>query len=141
MYSFSCMSIRLKLKGASAQVRFDSDAARCTMPRTRSGAKEPGATCDVENVYREWQDNQAVRQVAVSTDRLFVSHKGEKEPLKFSIKDSVRNMHVVTPVLQRMAAHPSHPLPYLKQIARENPGPLEWHLFLEPFNPNPFKEV
>ncbi|CAK9065650.1 unnamed protein product [Durusdinium trenchii] len=65
------MSIRLKLKGASAQVRFDSDAARCTMPRTRSGAKEPGATCDVENVYREWQDNQAVRQVAVSTDRLF----------------------------------------------------------------------
>lgn len=80
------------------------------------------SSCDVENVYREWKDQRAVREVAISTDRLFISHKGPEESLKFTIKDSVRNQHMIMPLLHRMAQDPAHPLPTVKSLARETLG-------------------
>ena len=63
-----------------------------------------------------------VREVAVRTDRLFASAKGDREQVKFCIKDAIYNQHVLMPLLQKMSEVPSHPLPYLKPLARENLG-------------------
>ena len=84
----------------------------------------PLPTCEVGGVYKEWKAENAVRLVAVRSDRLFESSKakdpsGEPVGVKFNIKDSVHNQFVLKPLLQRMALHEHHPLPYIKDVARE----------------------
>lgn len=78
-------------------------------------------SCDPELVYRTWKATDSIRMVAIRSDRLFESHKGAKaeQPLKICIKDAVHNMYVLIPLLEKMALDPSHPLPYLKPLARE----------------------
>lgn len=96
------------------------------MPSKRgSGTKM--AACDVTNVNRCWKEEHSVRRVAVKWDRIFEPSKivdeDNKAPIiKFSIKDAVHNQFVLVPILERMAASPEHPLPYLKPLAHEFPS-------------------
>jgi hypothetical protein len=85
----------------------------------------PLPTCEVDGVYKEWKAENAVRMVAVRSDPLFEPNKakdssGEPIGVKFNIKDSVHNQFVLNPMLQRMAQHQHHPLPYVKDVAQEN---------------------
>ena len=77
--------------------------------------------CNVELVYRDWKSSPGVRAVVVKWDRLFEATK-EDETIKICIKDAVHNQCVIKPVLHRMAADPSHPLPYVKTLMRESFG-------------------
>ena len=84
----------------------------------------PLPTCEVDGVYKDWKAENAVRLVAVRSDRLFEPTKakdpsGEPMSIKFNIKDSVHNQFVLKPMLQRMAMYEHHPLPYVKDLARE----------------------
>ena len=91
------------------------------MPRKANA--EATASCNIENVNRQWKEAAAVRLVAVKRDRLFEScmaSEGENLPLKFSIKDAIHNQFVLIPVLRAMALDPKHPLPILKHLARES---------------------
>ena len=82
-------------------------------------------TCDVSGVYKEWKEAPSVRLVALRADRLFESSKsmvpngGEKGTIKFNIKDAVHNQFVLKPLLERMSQHDHHPVPYVKDLARE----------------------
>lgn len=80
-------------------------------------------TCDVEMVYREWKDDPSVRMVACRTDRIFESSKtsgADVVGVRFNIKDAVHNQCVLKPLLHRMAQHPHHPVPYVKELAKES---------------------
>lgn len=82
-------------------------------------------TCDVSGVYKEWKEAPSVRLVALRQDRLFESSKPpvpkgeEKVGIKFNIKDAVHNQFVLKPLLERMSQHDHHPVPYVKDLARE----------------------
>ena len=93
------------------------------MPSNRGSGKKK-ATCDVTNVNRCWKEEHSVRKVAIKWDRIFepsrIVDEDDKTPIiKFSIKDAVHNQYVLIPILERMAALPEHPLPYLKPLAHE----------------------
>lgn len=94
------------------------------MPRADGTAEKP--KCEIRNIYKEWKASHAVRMVAVKADRLLVSAKGPEEgqerQVKMCIKDAARNKFVLTPVLALMADHPCHPLPSIKELAREKHG-------------------
>ena len=59
---------------------------------------------DITHVYRDWVGETSVRANLVDHGMLIISHKGPKELVKMCIKDCVRNMYALTPLLQRMAA-------------------------------------
>ena len=80
----------------------------------------PRSRCNVEHVWREWKESAGVRHVAVTQDRLFQSSKGEQSQVKFNIKDSIQNQLVIAPLLRRMAESPDHPIPCIKDLAKEN---------------------
>ena len=77
-------------------------------------------TCDVTDVYKDWKLSGSVRMVALRSDRLFESSKPNGS-IKFSIVDAVHNQYVLKPLLERMAQHDHHPVPYVKELAREKP--------------------
>lgn len=95
----------------------------CAMPRrSATAAALLRESCDVHNIHREWKEQAAVRHVAVQRDRLFHSYQGEGYSIKFVIKDAVHNQHVLIPMLKRMAILNKHPLPKLKNLAKEMLG-------------------
>ena len=97
------------------------------MPRRRA-ADPDRPVCNLERVHREWKESAAVRLVSVRRDRLFESSNCKPgvgdDPtcatIKFCIKDAVHNQFVLIPLLRRMASDGKHPLPPLKDLAREN---------------------
>ena len=95
------------------------------MPR-RSAADPRRPACSIDRVHREWKEAPAVRLVSVKRDRLFESSKDKDNTtassIKFCIKDAVHNQFVLIPLLRRMAAHETHPLPPLKALAQETLG-------------------
>lgn len=110
------------------------------MPRQpkRNAAADPDKpACDVELLSREWKQAPAVRLVAVEADRLLVSPDGKGESIKICIKHAVHNKFALIPVLERMAKHPSHPIPYIKPLAKESPSliymDLSFFYFTFPF--------
>lgn len=88
------------------------------MPRKAQASKP---ACNAELVYRDWKSSPGVRAVVVRRDRLFEPATANQN-IKICIKDAVHNQCVIKPVLYRMAADPSHPLPYLKPLLRESFG-------------------
>ena len=58
---------------------------------------------DITHVYRDWVGETAVRANLVDHGMLIISHKGPKELVKMCIKDCVRNMYALEPLLKRMA--------------------------------------
>lgn len=108
------------------------------MPSATSG-KVKMTACDATHVYRAWMEAHSVRRVAISCDRLFESSvpsdkNGHTTPVKFTIKDSIHNQYVLIPLLERMAEHPGHPLPYIKPLAKEFPillAPANFFLFID----------
>lgn len=97
------------------------------MPRMPSAAvdqkpKGERAACETELIYRAWKESNAVRMVALRTDRLFEFPKpkgGGESKSRVSIKNAVHNQYVLIPLLKNMAMHPEHPLPYIKPLAGE----------------------
>lgn len=92
------------------------------MPRRGSGqAKVERSTCETENINRAWMNSDAVRFVTIRNDRMFESHRGRgaDKVVKVSIKDAVHNKFALIPLLESMASHDGHPLPYVKDLARE----------------------
>lgn len=92
------------------------------MPRGEHDVPAPKPACDVEKIYRQWKDSPHVRVAAIKSNRLFVSSKGRDHPVKVCIKEASYNKLILTPILILMADNPSHPLPCIKDIAREKPG-------------------
>ena len=86
-------------------------------PKESQGASK--ATCDVENVYRQWKECPGIRHTAIKLDRIFEPSRKD-EPVKFCIRDCVHNQLVIIPLLERMARDPSHPIPYIKALCREH---------------------
>ena len=84
------------------------------------------ATCDVLDVYKDWKKEPSVRLVTLRADRLFEASgqhaSTERLSVKFNIKDAVHNQFVLKPLLHRMAQHDHHPVPYVKDLAREKLG-------------------
>ena len=82
------------------------------------------ATCSVGDVYKVWKEEASVRMVAVRADRLF-EPSAAKTPtdqprgIRMNIRDTVHNMYVLKPLLERMVEHTHHPVPYVKDLARE----------------------
>ena len=83
-----------------------------------------GPSCDAGRVHREWKQEPAVRHAVVKNDRMFESHlveSGKEVPaVKSTIKDAVHDQFVLIPLLQRMAQHANHPVPYVNDLARES---------------------
>ena len=95
------------------------------MPRAKARSGKSSMTqpaCQIDMIYRKWKESPAVRMVAIKTDRLFQPAKSAEGHVKMSIKDAALNKYVLTPLLILMAESPGHPLPIIKDLAREKHG-------------------
>ena len=102
----------------------------CSMPSADSHKKVSKVACNIENVYREWKANPAVRKVIIARDRMFESWKGPSDGVKFGIKDAVHNRFVLIPLLEKLSVTPGLKLPSVKSLAREILGFLFQKMFI-----------
>ena len=84
--------------------------------------------CSTELIHRQWKESHAVRHVAIRCDRLFEMPKTKNKDtsdnhVKICIAVAVHNQQVLIPLLHNMAAHPKHPVPYVKALAHQKLGP------------------
>ena len=80
---------------------------------------DPSTSADIQYVYREWYGETAVRASLVDHGMLILSHKGPADVVKMSIKDCVRNMYVLMPLLQRIPSDPDQHLFTIKAARSE----------------------
>lgn len=83
---------------------------------------EASLRTDISFIYRDWYQEVSVRSNLVDHGQLFTSHKGPQESLKICIKDAVRNMYVLQPLLERMACADQHRLFTVKDAKNESPS-------------------
>ena len=77
---------------------------------------------DISFVYRRWFQEPAVRANMVDHGQLIVSHKGGHERVKITIKDCVRNMYVLQPLLEKIASSQNWKLFTVHAARAESPG-------------------
>lgn len=92
-------------------------------------ADDPSET-DISFIYRDWYQEVSVRSNLVDHGQLFTSHKGPQESLKVCIKDAVRNMYVLRPLLERIALSSQHRLFSVKDAKNEFPSLICLECFL-----------
>ena len=84
---------------------------------------------DISFVYRSWFQEVSVRANLVDHGQLFTSHKGPQENLRITIKDAVRNMYVLKPLLERVALAGDHRLFTVSAAKDEPPSSSSIHFF------------
>ena len=77
---------------------------------------------DISFVYRRWFQEVSVRANLVDHGQLFTSHKGPHENLRITIKDAVRNMYVLKPLVECLALVGDHRLFTVKDAKTEPPS-------------------
>ena len=92
---------------------------------------------DISFVYRSWFQEVSVRANLVDHGQLFTSHKGPQENLRITIKDAVRNMYVLKPLLERVALAGDHRLFTVSAAKDEPPSSSSIHFFLA-YSPSRF---